>query len=683
MRAATVVAVLVLALHTTARAQYPDPSGPDWKRTTDLFLPAFDFAQRDVDTWLRQVEESQGRDHDALWSVFYHDDRSHAVVDRLVCVCRTTTDDAARVDIQTLLCHWGVPDPCVPLAFEPSRPPGWLWLDDETLLGELESKDPQRRKSAAVTLASRQRQVRRAARAFIEACHESDDSDWASKTRVSGLAGTAWDDAVLEVVVDPEAPVELRLFAVSMAELWTVESRETAAQLIAALGFERPSLLPRVLDIVCQLAGGSPYNSDHYGFHARYSRTPLESDGLGRLLAIYLPPLVEALLRSDRLTDEQLRTVGRMALHDERVRVAVVPVLRLLMEADGPLSHHALCLLCHLGESDAEIRRRYVDFARSFRYSTDSVVEVPCLQRHDDETLALLEELYRNVPTREITFQLGAAALLDTRTSWIARDIVNRHCTDVAWAWLWLEACPVRAVWLPRPDDDDSTKAYLLGLTILTLRERGQDFFSELEMLLDILRRGYLSAGGGGWGDYWLRVLWNLETLDLDSPEIRRILIEVLINRESFSEQQATAARILARRILTRREQAMICHLESIMPTRELDQLLAAQGEASVEVAGGMRRKAWLPGNVERWSASALEHVLAITCPSANDEALLVAAMRWGTCSERRLAVRMVEEHGVDCPEVRRAVLERTEDCDREVAGMAVRLARDRGWAVR
>ncbi|MBI4879342.1 MAG: hypothetical protein HY812_06735 [Planctomycetes bacterium] len=682
MRGASAVAVLVLALHATARAQYPDPTGPDWKRITDLVLPAFDFARRDVDTWLRQVEETEGRDHDALWSVFYHDDRSQSVVDRLVQVCRTTPDEAARVDIQTLLCHWDVPDPCVPLAFQPSRPPEWLRLDDETLLGELESKDPQRRKNAAVTLASRQRQVRRAARAFIEACHESDDTYWASMIRVRELTGTAWDDAVLEVVADQEASVEIRLFAVSMADLWTAESRETAAQLVAALGFERPSLLPRVLGTLCRLAGVSPYDG-HVKFHDPWSRTPLASDGLGRALGIYLPPLVEALLRSDRLTDEQLSTVGRMALHDERLRVAVVPVLRLVMQADGPLSHQALCLLCHLDESDAEIRRRYADFARTFHYSADSVVEVPCLQRHDDETLSLLEELYRKLPTRETAFPLGAAALLDTETSWMAREIVKQHCTEVPWAWLWLEACPVRAVWLPRPDDDNSTKAFLLGLTIRTLRERGQDFSSELERLLDILRGGYLSAGGGGWGDYWLRALWNLEALDLDSPEIRGILIEILINDESFSEQQATAARILARRTLTRREQAMICHLEAIMPTRALDQLLAAQGEASIEVAGRMRTKAWLPGNAEHWSVFGLDDVLAITRPSPNDVALLVAAMRWGTCSERRFAVRMVEEHGVDCPEVRRAVFERREDCDREVAGVAVRLATDLGWDMR
>jgi hypothetical protein len=64
------------------------------------------WAQKDVSEWLSIVRRG-GRDvREALWCLFYADERSPRVLDALREIEKSSTNDEARRIADAILCHW-------------------------------------------------------------------------------------------------------------------------------------------------------------------------------------------------------------------------------------------------------------------------------------------------------------------------------------------------------------------------------------------------------------------------------------------------------------------------------------------------------------------------------------------------------------------------------------------------
>jgi hypothetical protein len=118
--------VLLACVFASMIALAPQDGAANAKLPAD-FVPALNYAERPVEFWIDELEQTQGRSSRAVWCLYYHDDRSPRVIDALKRWLRRWVHaelDTPRV-IDTVLNEWGV-------EFEPLTIEEFLATEGET-----------------------------------------------------------------------------------------------------------------------------------------------------------------------------------------------------------------------------------------------------------------------------------------------------------------------------------------------------------------------------------------------------------------------------------------------------------------------------------------------------------------------------------------------------------------------
>lgn len=247
----TLLGLLATVDSTVAAAQTgtaAPKSGAIAERLSQLFLPRQECTKRPVTEWLERLRQSTGRDaHDALWCVYWTNDRSPVVIEQLNSIYACASPNLAR-EIDVVLTEWEVPHasaaPCwiAESSGGPATPEqvdldfagelGWHAEDLDSVLPErdwhprkglgcyisprglfavplrpvdlpnaelvraLDSTDRIAQAEAAVTLALRRQPVTRALRALLardaadpEALRSPHEIKWSALTFPTGHAG--------------------------------------------------------------------------------------------------------------------------------------------------------------------------------------------------------------------------------------------------------------------------------------------------------------------------------------------------------------------------------------------------------------------------------------------------------------------------------------------------------------
>ncbi len=252
--------------------QRPDPFD-------ELPLPALQYRSRPVGEWIELYRESEGTSREALWSVFYWDDRSPEVIEFLreelkrswdvypprhqdIVGWNTSTAGTLRREVDAILDHWGVEHECLGMKkywdpsmysylSEPRRtvdafPPPVPLLEgsNEELLELLRSGNEDERGRAALTLIARQHEVGVAVRAHLHHLYATgparDESRW-----VWRFARSAAEHALAELLADPAESVAVKAFLLDEVGLrslaWQgIQDEHALPPVLAELALEGP-----------------------------------------------------------------------------------------------------------------------------------------------------------------------------------------------------------------------------------------------------------------------------------------------------------------------------------------------------------------------------------------------------------------------------------------------------------
>lgn len=744
------------ALPQEASAERADPFA-------SLTLPALTYRSRPASEWLERFLASGGTSREALWSLFWWDERSPEVVEALreelarqrrasesrdgsVSGWDTSAERTARREIDAILDHWQVPHECLSMEEywdrtmkdEGCRDPADVFAlpallpdDDAVLLGRLSEGDPRSRIAAATTLVARQRAVRPAVRAIVRALHEEwgdslapsageASSDHLALLTTLGFtwawrfAGSDASRAIAELLADPEEPEALKRFAVdvlrpgSSFSHWLRDDRDLP-RVLADLACEGGALADAARRELFEAAGlgwwpVGTFPVD-YGWRIGVDSLdrPLIEEQVARAVRALLAtdlrargvPLDEGVLRAfsrkgnsvgttleDRYDAQKLLEIWEAVRRSEPVLAVARPWLIEKLERPGLVGRKALRLLCRVGEHGPEVKTAYLRVLGELlepRLLDEAGLEfVPCLSAHDDETLAMLTRVFEKTKHVELLGDALAAGgfLESSEDGGLGRafaEYLDRERVDRWWL--------LYAVGYPGPceileDDDVEVRVGKLSINARYRRSCGEEQVEESAALWALLEAGDpgMDSVQGGWFDCAIQAV---DELDLESERLAEWGIAALLDYgNEFGLHQDAIGDVLARRQLTRRQQAELCHVDVdyFLADHDWSELFARQGEAAIERIVDVRRDAYLrPGR--------LCDVLRITRPSALDVEYLRLALTQGLSRDRELALEILADFAsLDTPTLREATLRCLTDCDDGVRAAAARAREARGW---
>lgn len=679
------------------------------------FLPAIDFASRSVEEWRSELARSGGRSREALWSLFYHDDRGDETVAELRRWQRDARTVEARRELEVVLNHWSLPvDAPLPLPglreradvpaghlALPSEPyetpfPRFADLDQRALLERLDGDDPMTRARAALTLVHAGRDVGRVVRTLSSALFAETAGTWCGSPYVrndripehdvtgSALlwcidhAGSSADEALLELLLDPEVDEARR--PAELGVLRQVGPSSAASPAVVTDGLvvlaERPGrtgvLACRWALRVADVAYTSSFQTD-FGFEWSWSevpdswwmREPLGSPPAEEMLA----RVVGAFLRGRRArgtgTAEDLAAALVAGLRSGVAARVLVPEVLPWLEREDAVGEAALFVVCALGASASDVRARYVEALRRID-PDDPSARIPRLRHHDGETLAALEAAFDAAGDKAPFFDpLLAAGLLDVPWSRVGREAVRsaRRATSPWSRWYGWFACGVRGVPEVAPTDPAYEQVEMLAIAIRTLREYGRDASAPQDALERLVMEAPPERGNGSFVGAVPR---RIEALGIASRTFIDWSIDYVCDPERYHHREF--GRMLQRFALDRRQQARLCHFDSIWGLGDHLALFAARGEASIERVGEIRglvrpHRSWRNG-VVRHRLEVLDAILSITKATPAELGVLRRALDDGDAAHRREAVELVARHGVTAPSIVDAVRRRSVDLD-------------------
>lgn len=696
-------------------------------RAGEPFLPYFECLGATLDEWLSRFEDSGGRSSQALWCVFYRDDGSERVREALRRWHRESVDERVRKEVLTILTHWGeaveeapaledaalpVPGPLqYALATRPFAPPfAPLEGDAVGLRAALTGSDRIARARAALTLMRSPEDVSAVIRTLVLALREETRGTWRGRVVPSSepwvnapeltghalewcveYAGDAADAALAAIIEDRGVDDELRLFILRQVPF----SRHASAGVVgdALLGVVEAdggkmgrNALARLLQMASPQRSGDrddrPHVSNWFLFSDR-AQQPLADPVLEAVLGRAIGARLRVELGREELSAEFVDEALAIARRSARVREAVLPVLAPALEREGAPRDAILYALVSLGEHGAAVRNADVRRLDSMqRPSSEDLQVVPCLAKHDAETVAALARLAARLDHRRLlAHPLLIGGLLHPEGPTLGREFLAECDVDGGYTWTLLYDLGLRGE--PALQDGDAPLARLmkLAITVRTSRERGVAAERETAALLDAMRACVDGQGyGARWHDVHGEAFRVVGELGIATPESLNWSLEYL--RTSLGVHLGAAAEMLTHFRLDRRQQALLCQLRdafgSIRPYLEV---LACQGASSLERVAEIRALFAHPLRDARTLApridlDVLDAVLRITRPTVRERAWLAAAIEGGVCSDRARALAIVGARGVDTPEIRAAVERAASDVDSKV-----RAAAERVWA--
>lgn len=730
---------------TLAVAFQGDPSPEESFRDPFAGLPltALQYRSRPVGEWIELFRESKGTSREALWSVFYWDDRSPEVIEFLreelkrswevypprhqdIVGWNTSTAGTLRREVDAILDHWGVEHECLGMkeywdpsmysylskprrtvdAFPPPVP--LLEASNEALVELLRSGVGDERGRAALTLIARQHEVSVAVRAHVHHLYATgparDESLW-----VWRFARSATERALAELLADPAESVAVKAFLLDEVGLramaWQrIQDERALPPVLAELALEGPlaESARRELFALCDVETPRYALGD---FDVRSTRAgvismerPFIEKLLARVVRAYLEAdprergvrLTEGILRcfavggnsvgptlADRYDAQRLFEIRQAVHRSELVLAAARPWLIETLDRPGLVGREALRLLCLAGEHGPEVRaayRRALDGME--RFDEETLDAMPCLGQHDAETLASLKRVFERAERKDLLYcQIVAGGLLDTsREDGIARTLVDYAERSGVNLWCWLHHDGYEGTCTLRPEDEKVTRVDKLILNASSKASRGEEVSQELAGLWKILEDGYHEQGLSSFG-WYERAIWEVGKLDPDEARFADWGIALMLDFwKTWDYHTLAVADILAKRELTRRQQAALCHADVTVLDDDWGSFFASQGEAAIERVVDVRRRAYL-GRMKD-----LRNVLKITRMSTLDESVLLQGLEQGAARDRELGLEIIGELDLDTPALREAALARTGDCDDDVRAAAKALRDARGW---
>jgi hypothetical protein len=709
------------------------PQQPAQDPLAQLFLPRLEHGSRPASEWLDRLRapRDDADRRDALWCLYWQDDRGALVIDALRALLRPSADER-RLDLSreadAILDDWGVEHECLSLeeywteamtAYggwyrTPAEVHDWpmalLDLSDDELIALLDSDSEQLQARAAVTLVAGHRHAERAIRALLRAAHQRGSMRGAEPPDVSpdvwrirdlpaesvlralawarSYAGTAADDAIASLLADPAEPLERKRFVLADIGVRPMKAyrRRTVAELPLELarlvveGGELADLAWRQLSALCDVPCGSPWDEqavqglDESWVHIWKELPPLEDP-------LLVGPFIEAL----RARIERSKARGPLTLRDladgvaaalmcPAARAVVLPELHALTDREDARLD-ALRALCHLGAGGPRIEALYLRCLAGWKDPrAGSLERLPCLEHHSPETLAALERFIASRGQWPPFRTLEAGGLLGGDPGPLALAYAEHLQESGTSLWDSLYEAGYRG---PAPlDGEDDPLDYVakLGITIRARQRAGEPVEQQARALWEVLQGGFHESGTSA-VDFYSTAIRMTDELGLSSPAFHDYCLTLLLDRwKTFGYHQLAAAHVLWNVELSPRQRAILCHMDVDVLCDDWDELLGRQGRAAIERVTDVR------AGVYCGSVRGLRDVLRITRLSQLDERYLLGALGRGSFGAREAALEVVREGAVDFPAVRAAVRRRETDCDAFVRSAARALVEARSW---
>jgi hypothetical protein len=716
--------LLACALPNGAAASLPE-SEPG------TFLPSLDGPKESAAEWMRRFEASGGRSRDALWSLYWRDDRSDEVIAFLRRWFERSRADI-QAEIETILIQWG--HACPAPRHEPGRdghvfvhtgawyapprlattrndarprkgsqPPDLgervnsaleLVQDREsagtgvTRLIALDDGAPNPRVPPPSTLAAR-RALESSAEGVRRAVH------WAVD-----FAGTAAVEAIAAHVaeitrgLDPLEVARWRETSLAWLPLAPLEGprrRAYLAQLRPEVPVDGGDDRKTFFQLITEIRRGAIHWSAEYDAHSDAAPLQVGDAELADLIVQAAKRWIARPEFSQSTAVEPLEAVGSLVSRFPELAPRLAPTLAVLSASDGEVGLAALRAQCHGGVIDDETFEDYVRVLDQMPADgREAFGLVPCLPRHTPETLMALDRFAdRASNLRGLAQRLAAGGIFDRELSKAARRLHAALEDGSMDDWpSWHLLMRVDSGWRFAILPEDST-IRILWKTLVTARSKhaaGESVREEEERMLAILDVPYGMYGAGGPNDPFETAAGKAEACGLATPRFHRWALRTFLHAESSLHVAATM-RVLERAELDPRERALLARLSdgwfregefldaSRWPFQEFMRFLARESPAAIEWAGRIRHAAHRSQRLE-----VLDRLLDFATPTPRDLAWVEAAIRRGPAREREQALGMVDRHSLASESVIAAVRDARTDIDRFVAEAARGLSTARGW---
>ena len=338
-------------------------------------------------------------------------------------------------------------------------------------------------------------------------------------------------------------------------------------------------------------------------------------------------------------------------------------LIEILRETKKPRVLRSLCLL---GAEDEFVRERYLETMRSEEVRSGGKIDLlPYWKHHDEETLAAFERVFSRADKLALMHHLVFAGLLDSAEHDIVRRFFEAMEEQPGDRWDHLRAWGFRHVAIPSLDEPKVMRANKLGLSIATLKARGEDYAECASALAELLWSGYDRRGADGWGDYYGYGFRHALDLGLSGTEFVEAALILLESERPFFSHVDHARELLSGAELTEEQAARAVALP-----------VWSGGPMPVGLRGipHMRRELYR-GNTE-W----LDELCALTPLIPRDEEYLLVLLQRGRLDQRLRMLEVIRDEELDSPKIRAAVIERTRDCDHRVRELATTIVVERDW---
>lgn len=662
-------------------------------KSSDLFLPYFEQTSKPTSEWLARFEGSGGTDQDALWCLFWKDDRSEAVIAALKTALARCPDPGAKLAIDTVLDQWEVAHDCVPSDAD-SELDRWpfplLDGDDAAVEASLAMDDRTIRARAALTLVARRRSVDAAVRALVDTVLADSKGTWPgtpwyawSRTGgddaidapgvalafVRAFAGSAFDRAAAKLVERSKDDPDRLRFLLRQVRLATSPPPPDVTQVLApiAAGTDRNAL--RALRLLAATRSIEPWAvlDSHSDFHAPWNLEPLADTGGEPAVAKALGAAVRAAVGAGTLEATDVRGLAAIGLRSAAVRAAIVPALEPLLKRDDAVGAEALFVLTHLGDAGEAVRGKYLQVLGDWKAFDAAGLEwLPCLAEHDARTLEAFERIFDKAESkRPLMYPLAAAGWKDERRSARVKRFVDAIEPTDFWTWYQLFELGFAVERAPADSDPVYMKVHKLALAIRSKRARGAAAGADENALRKLVIEGEEPQGEFGYADAYTWGIDRIVKLGLADDAFVQWGAEFMLDADHF--HQENVAQALAERVLDRRTQAVLCHLGDIFGDDRMQyvQLYGHLGVAGIEKAATIR-KAARAGNLK-----AIEALASVARLGKPEEEVLVALVQRGLRDRRLDALKVIRQNRIAGSLVTAAVADARNDLDDAVRSAA------------
>lgn len=686
--------------------------------------------------WLDAFAASGGRDLETLWKAFDCDDHSPEFDARLLEVHAAVSDRLGVEAVDAFLDLRRIPHACGGIPerrdsrnltdadkltiprFPYALPLPRLELTDDQLVDELASGDIERRTSAAFTLIVRQRHVDAVVNSLIDRILHATQGTWNG----SWGGGTGWvaqDSYVALANLDAYALIFGKQMLGSAFDdvvrkrlAATRDDRELRRFLVKQVGFSGRSDSKLMLDalepwiedggattraILCQtlacwgfpsVVSDEDFLGPYFDSMTNYHEWPQLDDAIEVRATRGIARCIDVLDRENRIDVSDLRALVYPLVRSAAAREYILPVVRAIRVASGPVAEEAYRLRGFVGDDDPTVRTAYIERMSRRRDdrrrdpTTDWLIgSEAVLLHHDATTLDCLTLAIEATPFPAV-FACALLCIRDPapelvpRIDALKRSIERSVSRPEDWRSFYESRWPVEPALLP--DDSPLVRVQKLAIAIQNRRAEGRDERDVVERFAHALDDVPDPQGNLGFADpsmccmpysMWCIVIGQFE---LSHPAITAFALKHLARVGGFHNHNI--CRALRHATLDREQARVLARSEPLFVSEhDIAEVLADQEHGLFEVIPRVRLG--FLDDLHRddecgrtlLDLERLDWIYRSGAVSRAAEEWLLLVLEDGNAEHRERALRIIAERKVDSPAVKSAVERRTTDLDQKV----------------